>query len=64
MQHVLLVTKRLRRSDEGQDLVEYGMLAMLIAVAAVVAVGTRLAVLPSANSGAIEARIRGYMQEQ
>jgi Flp pilus assembly pilin Flp len=40
MQHVLLVANRLCRSDKGQDLVEYGLLAMLIAVAAVVAVTT------------------------
>ena len=36
----LLATKRFCRRDDGQDLVEYGMLAMLIALAAVVAVAS------------------------
>ena len=32
--------RRLYRNDDGQDLVEYGLLAMLIAVGAVLAVNT------------------------
>jgi Flp pilus assembly pilin Flp len=39
MQHVSLAANRLFRRDDGQDLVEYGLLAMLIAAVAVVAVG-------------------------
>lgn len=40
MQNVLSVANQFFRRDEGQDLVEYGLLAMLIAAAAVAAVGT------------------------
>ena len=45
MQRVLTVMGRLVRRDEGQDLVEYGLLAVLIAAAAVIsvtAVGERI----------------------
>jgi Flp pilus assembly pilin Flp len=38
MQHALNVMTRLARTDEGQDLLEYGMIVVLIALAAVVAV--------------------------
>ncbi len=34
------VAGRLVREDRGQDLLEYGLLVMLIAIAAMVAVGT------------------------
>jgi len=40
MRHKQTAANRLSRRDEGQDLVEYGLLAMLIAAAAVIAVGT------------------------
>jgi Flp pilus assembly pilin Flp len=40
MHHVLLDVRRLVVEDEGQDLVEYGLLAALIAVVAAGAVGT------------------------
>ena len=40
MTYVLTAVERLIRKDDGQDLIEYGLLAVLIAVAAVVAVGT------------------------
>ena len=45
MQRVIAAVARLARRDEGQDLVEYGILAALIAVvvmAGVTAVGTRI----------------------
>ena len=38
MHRVLTVIERLARTEDGQDLLEYGMLVVLIAVAAVVAV--------------------------
>jgi Flp pilus assembly pilin Flp len=37
---VSLVHKLVLRSDEGQDLIEYGLLVALIAVVAIFAVGT------------------------
>lgn len=37
---LLADTRRLRRSDDGQDLLEYGLLAALIALVALGAVGT------------------------
>jgi Flp pilus assembly pilin Flp len=40
MQRVLVAVQRLLRKDDGQDLIEYGLLVVLIALAAVVAVGT------------------------
>lgn len=40
MQHVLAVVGRLVRQDEGQDLLEYGLLAVLIAIVAIGAVMT------------------------
>jgi Flp pilus assembly pilin Flp len=38
MKRITTAVKRLARSDEGQDLLEYGLLAALIAVAAVAGV--------------------------
>jgi Flp pilus assembly pilin Flp len=40
MAHLFIAFGRLVRHDEGQDLIEYALLVVLIAVAAVVAVGT------------------------
>ena len=40
MQIALTVIQRFRRRDEGQDLLEYGMLAALIAIVALGAVQT------------------------
>lgn len=40
MTPVIQALRRLYRNDDGQDLVEYGLLSMLIAVGAVVAVNT------------------------
>jgi len=40
MQHVLATVGRLVRRDEGQDLLEYGLLAVLIAIVALGAVMT------------------------
>jgi Flp pilus assembly pilin Flp len=40
MQHVLAAVGRLVRQDEGQDLLEYGLLAVLIAIIAIGAVMT------------------------
>ena len=40
MQHVLAVVGRLVKQDEGQDLLEYGLLAVLIAIVALGAVMT------------------------
>lgn len=45
MHIALSFVQRLRRSDEGQDLLEYGLLASLIAIvalAAVAALGTTI----------------------
>jgi Flp pilus assembly pilin Flp len=39
MHRVLIAVEHLVRDDRGQDLLEYGLLVALIAVAAVVAVG-------------------------
>ena len=39
MQRLRRTVNRLTRRDEGQDLLEYGMLAALIAIFAVTAVG-------------------------
>jgi len=38
MQHVIAVVGRLVRRDEGQDLLEYGLLVVLIAIVAMGAV--------------------------
>ena len=38
MRHVLLIVNQFVRGDNGQDLLEYGMIAALIAVASVIAV--------------------------
>jgi Flp pilus assembly pilin Flp len=38
MQRVLIAVRRLVREDHGQDLMEYSLLAVLIAVGAIVAV--------------------------
>ena len=38
MAHVLAVISRLVRRDDGQDLIEYGLLAVLIAVVVMVGV--------------------------
>jgi Flp pilus assembly pilin Flp len=40
MQHMLTVVGRLVRQDEGQDLLEYGLLVVLIAIVALGAVMT------------------------
>ena len=40
MQRAWTFVRRLVRADQGQDLIEYGMLAALIAVVAVAAVTT------------------------
>jgi Flp pilus assembly pilin Flp len=40
MATVLIAVERLLRKDDGQDLIEYGLLAVLIAVAAVITVRT------------------------
>lgn len=40
MAHVLAVVGRLVKRDEGQDLLEYGLLAVLIAIVALGAVMT------------------------
>jgi len=40
MQRAWTLVRRLVRADHGQDLVEYGMLAALIAVVAVAAITT------------------------
>jgi Flp pilus assembly pilin Flp len=37
---VIVCVERLVRRDDGQDLVEYGLLTVLIALAAVVVLGT------------------------
>ncbi len=39
MQRLRSIVRRLLRRDEGQDLLEYGMVAALVAIVAVVAVG-------------------------
>ncbi len=39
MHRLRWIVRRLTRRDEGQDLLEYGMLAALIAIFAVTAVG-------------------------
>jgi Flp pilus assembly pilin Flp len=39
MHRVLIAVEHLIRDDHGQDLIEYGLLVVLIAVAALVAVG-------------------------
>jgi Flp pilus assembly pilin Flp len=38
MQHVLVAMSRMVRTEDGQDLLEYAMVVVLIAVGAVVAV--------------------------
>ena len=40
MHRVLVAVDFLVRNDEGQDLLEYGLLAVLIAVGAILAVGS------------------------
>lgn len=40
MLHAWMFVRRLVRADRGQDLIEYGMLAALIAVVAVTAITT------------------------
>jgi Flp pilus assembly pilin Flp len=40
MQRVILAVRRFVRSEDGQDLVEYGLLIVLIALASAVAVGS------------------------
>ena len=40
MHHILICAGRLLRRDDGQDLIEYGLLVALIAVVAMGAVGT------------------------
>jgi Flp pilus assembly pilin Flp len=38
MQRVLIAVSRLARRDDGQDLIEYGLLMLVIAIAAILAV--------------------------
>jgi Flp pilus assembly pilin Flp len=38
MQHVLVAVNRMVRTEDGQDLLEYAMVVVLIAIGAVVAV--------------------------
>jgi Flp pilus assembly pilin Flp len=38
MQRVLIAVRRLVRKDDGQDLIEYGLLMLVIAIGAIVAV--------------------------
>jgi len=40
MKRVLRLAGRLARNDEGQDLIEYGLLAVLIAIVAVAGVAS------------------------
>lgn len=40
MAHMVMAVERLVRRDEGQDLIEYGLLAALIAIVAMVGVST------------------------
>ena len=40
MSRVLVAVSRLARTEDGQDLLEYGMIVVLIALAALVAVRT------------------------
>jgi Flp pilus assembly pilin Flp len=39
MRHLIMATRAFLRDDSGQDLAEYGLLASLIAVVVMVAVG-------------------------
>jgi Flp pilus assembly pilin Flp len=40
MQRAILALRRLASTEDGQDLIEYAMLVVLIAVASVIAVGS------------------------
>ena len=40
MECVLIAVSRLVRNDEGQDLIEYGLVAVLIAIGAMLAIGS------------------------
>jgi Flp pilus assembly pilin Flp len=40
MHHIFICTGRFMRRDDGQDLLEYGLLATLIAITALAAVGS------------------------
>jgi Flp pilus assembly pilin Flp len=40
MQRMLIAVSRLVRKEDGQDLIEYGLLMMLIAIGAIVAVAS------------------------
>ena len=40
MQRVILAVRRLVWTEDGQDLLEYGLLVVLIAVASVIAIGS------------------------
>ncbi len=40
MVHLMTAIKRLVASDEGQDLIEYGLLAALIAIVVMISVNT------------------------
>jgi pilus assembly protein Flp/PilA len=40
MAHLLMTIRRLAASDEGQDLIEYGLLAALIAIVVMVGVSS------------------------
>ena len=51
--------KRLWQEEEGQDLVEYGLLLVLVSLGAVASMGT----LASAISGAVRQRIEESFQQ-
>ena len=40
MECVLIAVSRLVRNDDGQDLIEYGLVAVLIAIGALLAIGS------------------------
>jgi Flp pilus assembly pilin Flp len=40
MECVLVAISRLVRTDDGQDLIEYGLVAVLIAIGALLAIGS------------------------
>jgi Flp pilus assembly pilin Flp len=40
MECVLVAISRLVRADDGQDLIEYGLVAVLIAIGAMLAIGS------------------------
>jgi pilus assembly protein Flp/PilA len=62
MNRMLTATARFVRNDEGQDLIEYALLAALIALAAVVAMqatGTSINGLFNTVSGRLNSSVSG-----